>query len=64
MDVFSNVYILLCNGCVFPVGSFEAKRTFLVLSRIMSYIVNRMSVRRLTGLAMMLIHLDVIDFIT
>ncbi|XP_071965592.1 52 kDa repressor of the inhibitor of the protein kinase-like [Antedon mediterranea] len=58
-DIYPNIYELLCIGCVSPVGSAEAERSFSGLRRVKSYLRNRMTVERLTGLSLMMIHHDV-----
>ena len=55
-DVFPNIYELLCLGCVAPVSSCEAERSFSGLRRIKTHLRNSMTVERLAGLALMHIH--------
>ena len=54
-DMYPNIQILLIIGCTLPVSSAEAERSFSGLRRIKSYLRNRMSDERLSGLA--LVHL-------
>ena len=54
-DMYPNISVLLIIGCTLPVSSAEAERSFSCLRRIKSYLRNRMSDERLSGLA--LIHL-------
>ena len=55
-DVFPNVKILLHIGCVLPITTCEAERSFSGLRRIKSYMRSTMQEDRLTGLALMHLH--------
>ena len=48
-----NIRVLLEIGCVFPVTSSEAERSFSVLRRLKTYIRNRMGEDRLASLALL-----------
>ncbi|XP_068209103.1 52 kDa repressor of the inhibitor of the protein kinase-like [Palaemon carinicauda] len=58
-DIYLNIYELLAFGCVSPVGSSTAERSFSALRRVKTYLRNRMSVERLTELCLMHIHHNV-----
>ena len=49
-DMYPNIRVLLIIGCTLPVSSAEAERSFSDLRRIKSYLRNRMSDERLSGL--------------
>ncbi|XP_056016898.1 uncharacterized protein LOC130053579 [Ostrea edulis] len=55
-DVFPNVKILLHIGCVLPITTCEAERSFSGLRRIKSFMRSTMQEDRLTGLALMHLH--------
>ena len=57
-DMYPNIRILLIIGCTLPVSSAEAERSFSGLRRIKSYLRNRMSDERLSGLALVYLHHD------
>ena len=57
-DFFPNIRVLLIIGCVSPVGSCEAERSFSALRRIKTYARSTMGDTRLAGLAMMSIHYE------
>ena len=57
-DMYPNIRVLLIIGCTLPVSSAEAERSFSGLRRIKSYLRNRMSDERLSGLALMHLHHD------
>jgi len=56
--MYPNIRVLLIIGCTLPVSSAEAERSFSGLRRIKSYLRNRMSDERLSGLAIMHLHHD------
>ena len=56
--MYSNIRVLLIIGCPLPVGSAESERSFSGLQQIKSYLRNRMSDERLSGLALMHLHHD------
>ncbi|XP_021375337.1 52 kDa repressor of the inhibitor of the protein kinase-like [Mizuhopecten yessoensis] len=58
-DVFPNLNTLLRIGCILPVGSCEAERSFSCLRRLTTYLRNRMGENRLTGLALMNMNHDI-----
>ncbi|XP_021358427.1 52 kDa repressor of the inhibitor of the protein kinase-like [Mizuhopecten yessoensis] len=58
-DVFPNLNTLLRIGCILPVGSCEAERSFSCLRRLKTYLRNRMGENRLTGLALMNMNHDI-----
>ena len=53
-----DIRLLLIIGCTLAVRSAEAERSFSGLRRIKSYLRNRMSDERLSGLALMHLHHD------
>lgn len=55
-DVFPNVKILLHIGCVLPITTCEAERSFSGLRYIKIYMRNTMQEDRLAGLALMYFH--------
>lgn len=55
-DIFPNIRQLLLVGCVSPIGSSEAERSFSVLRRTKTHLRSTMSEERLAGLSMMAIH--------
>ncbi|XP_056022072.1 52 kDa repressor of the inhibitor of the protein kinase-like [Ostrea edulis] len=55
-DVFPKVKIILHIGCVLPITTCEAERSFSGLRRIKSYMRSTMQEDRLTGLALMHLH--------
>ena len=55
-DVYPNVKILLHIGCVLPITTCEAERSFPGLRRIKSYMRSTMHEDRLTGHALMHLH--------
>ena len=55
-DVFPSVKTLLHIGCVLPITTCEAERSFSGLRRIKSYMRSTMQEERLTGLALMHLH--------
>ena len=52
-DIFPNIQVLLSIGCIFPVTSSEAERSFSVLRRLKTSLRNRMGEERLASLALM-----------
>ena len=57
MDMYPNILVSLTIGCTLPqVSSAKAERLFSGLRRIKSYLRNRMSDERLSGLALMLLY--------
>ena len=56
--MYRNIRALLIIGCTLPVSSAEAERSLSGLRRIKSYLRNRMSDKRLSGLALMHLHHD------
>jgi len=56
--MYPNIRVFLIIGCTHPVSSAEAERSFSGLRRIKSYLRNRMSDERLSGLALMHLHHD------
>ena len=57
-DMYPNIRVLLIIGCTLPVSSAEAEPPFSALRRVKSYIRNRMSDERLSGLAHMHLNHD------
>ena len=61
-DIFPNMRTLLMIGCILPVSSCEAERSFSCLRRVKTCLRNRMGERRLSGLIVMQMnHSMVID---
>ncbi|XP_068245281.1 52 kDa repressor of the inhibitor of the protein kinase-like [Palaemon carinicauda] len=58
-DIYTNIYELLAIGCVSPVGSSTAERSFSALRRVKTYLRNRASVEMLTGICLIHIHHNV-----
>ena len=56
--MYASIRVLLIIGCTLPVSSAEAGFSFSGLQRIKSYLRNRMSDERLSGLALMHFHHD------
>ena len=56
--MYSNIRVLFIIGCPLPVSSAESERSFSGLQRIKSYLRNRMSDERLSGLALMHLYHD------
>ena len=56
--MYLSIRVLLIIGCNLPFSSAEAVRSFSGLRRIKSYLRNRMSDERLSGLALMHLHYD------
>ena len=55
-DQFPSVKQLLCIGCILPVGSAGAERSFSAFRRFKTCLRSRMSQDRLLGLALMHVH--------
>jgi hypothetical protein len=57
-DQFPNIRKLFLIGCVLPVGSAEAERSFSAFRRLKTHLRSTMGDERLSGLALMNIHHD------
>ena len=55
-DMFPNMKTLIHEGCVLPITSCEAERSFSGLRKIKNDMRNTMHEERLTGLALMHLH--------
>ena len=55
-DKFSNIRVLIEIGCIFPVSSSEAERSFSVLRRLKTHLRNRMGEDRLAALKLLNIN--------
>ena len=55
-DIFPNIRVLIEIGCIFPVSSAEAERSFSVLRRIKTHLRNCMKEDRLASLTLMNIN--------
>ncbi|KAL1482594.1 hypothetical protein MTO96_033687 [Rhipicephalus appendiculatus] len=55
-EFFPNIHRLLSILAALPVSTSTPERTFLTLRRLKSYLQNRMSNERLTGLALLSVH--------
>ena len=55
-DIFPNIRVLIEIGCIFPVSSVKAERSFSVLRRIKTHLRNSMKEDRLASLTLMNIN--------
>ena len=55
-DIFPNIRVLIEIGCIFPVSSSEAERSFSSLRRIKTHLRNRMGEDRLAALTLLNIN--------
>ena len=59
-DLFPNITFLLCLLGVLPLTTCEAERSVLALRRLKMYMRSTMDEQRLTGLALMNVHYDML----
>ena len=55
-DVFPNIRVLLILGCIMPITSAEAERSFSLFRRLKTHLRSRMSEGRLASLGLMAMH--------
>ena len=60
MRIFPNIRVLIEIGCIFPVSSAEAERSFSVLRRIKTHLRNSMKEDRLASLTLMNINANLV----
>lgn len=58
-DIFPNIHLILSIGCVLPITSCEAERSFSALRRTKTYLRSTMGEERLAGLALMNVHSNI-----
>jgi hypothetical protein len=59
-DLFSNKYILLKMLCILPITTASVERSYSTLGRLKIYVRNQCGNIRLTGLALMIIHRNIV----